>query len=77
MGSALLVGIDAYLHQPLRGCVNDVEKPADFFVFDRGFERVNVKLLTDDEATEVAFVEGLRPSCRRRRLGGPSRGPPL
>jgi len=77
MGSALFVGIGGRLRQPLRGCANDVEDTADFLVFDGGFNRLNVTPVTDGEATEAAFVEGLGPSCRRRRLGRPSRGPPL
>jgi hypothetical protein len=74
MGSPLFVGTTAHLRQPVRGCVEDT---ADFLVFDGGFKRLNVELMPDDEAPEVALVEGLCPSWRRRRLGGLSRGPPL
>ena len=77
MPTALFVRANAHLRQPLRGCVSGVKEMAHCLMFDGGFERLNVVLMTADGAAEEAFVAGLRPRCRRRCLGGPSRGPPL
>lgn len=71
MNRAFLVGINNYPQAPLRGCVNDVVDMASFLVSDYGFQRSEIRLLTDERATTDAIFEhlnwlvsGVRPGDR-------------
>ena len=56
MNRALLVGINAYPSQPLRGCVNDVVDMARLITSKPfGFKKKGVRLLTDARATRDAI----------------------
>lgn len=59
MNRALLVGINNYPQQPLRGCVNDVSDMADFLVAKCGFALGEIRLLVDERATKDAIIERL------------------
>jgi len=50
MGKLLLIGINKYATQPLRGCVNDVRLIADWAMEKRGFGYNDILMLTDDRA---------------------------
>ena len=60
---ALLVGINNYLSQPLRGCVNDVELQRHLLIHRFGFNPKDILILTDEKATRqgmlAAFEEHL------------------
>ena len=56
---ALLVGINAYPRQALRGCINDVQDLARFLVEQRGFAASDVRLLTDKDATTAGIRDNL------------------
>jgi uncharacterized caspase-like protein len=56
---ALLVGINQYREQPLRGCVNDVEDVEQFLVEKCGFEKAHIRALTDAQATAENIKRGL------------------
>jgi metacaspase-1 len=59
MNRALLVGINRYPSSPLNGCVNDVVDIANFLVEHRGFQKNDIRLLTDERATKTAIIERL------------------
>lgn len=59
MKKALLVGINNYPNQPLRGCVNDVVDMSAFLVKHCGFEMDNIRLLVDERASKKAIIERL------------------
>ena len=59
MDRAVLVGIDRYLQQPLRGCVNDIEDVANHLVSTCGFHAGDIRLLADERATAQAIRERL------------------
>ncbi len=59
MNRALLVGINAYPGNELRGCINDVTDMADFLVSHCDFDEGDVRLVTDDRATTDAIRERL------------------
>jgi metacaspase-1 len=59
MNKALLVGINTYPSQPLRGCVNDVQDMANFLVSDCGFAMDDIRLLTDNRATKKGIIQRL------------------
>jgi len=59
MNRALLVGINAYPGQPLKGCVNDVVDMANFLVNNCGFTMDEIRLLVDERATKEAIIERL------------------
>jgi hypothetical protein len=65
----LLVGINAYPRQPLRGCVNDVIDMADFLVEKCEFEESDIRLLTDARATTDAIRQHLGWLLNRVRAG--------
>ncbi len=56
---AFLVGINAYRGSLLRGCVNDVNAMKDLLTSLYGFAEDNIRLITDQEATTKAIVDGL------------------
>jgi len=71
MNRALLVGINNYPGNPLRGCLNDISDMADFLVARCAFAESDIRLLTDRRATKQAIVErldwllhGLQPGDR-------------
>jgi hypothetical protein len=55
MNRALLVGINAYPGNELRGCVNDVSDVADFLVARCGFRADEIRLVIDARATTAAI----------------------
>lgn len=55
---ALLVGINDYPDAPLRGCVTDVERMAAE-LYGRGWERDDIRLITDKRATTNAIRDRL------------------
>ena len=59
MNRALLVGINAYPGNELRGCVNDVTDMAEFLTKSCGFQAEEVRLVTDGRATKQAIVDRL------------------
>lgn len=56
---ALLVGIDEYRRDSLRGCRNDVAAVQEY-LHQRGFEPAHVHVLCDGQATRTAILTGLR-----------------
>ena len=56
---ALLVGINAYPGQPLRGCVNDVSDMAKFLVEKCQFASDDIRLLVDARATTEGIYDRL------------------
>ncbi|NJM91053.1 MAG: caspase family protein [Myxococcales bacterium] len=57
---ALLVGINSYAEQPLRGCVHDVLDMATLLTERYQFARQDVTLLIDGRATRAAILSRLR-----------------
>ena len=57
---ALMVGINAYLNAPLRGCVNDVLQIRDLLKDYYGFQDQDFRLLLDDAATREGIIAGLQ-----------------
>lgn len=71
MNRALLVGINAYPGNELRGCVNDVTDMADHLVKNCDFKVEDIRLLVDERATTAGIRErldwlvgGLKPGDR-------------
>ena len=60
MRKALLVGINKYPSAPLRGCVNDVLLLYKILTEQYSFKAKNVNVLTDEEATKVNILAGLK-----------------
>lgn len=58
MKKALMVGINAYPHSPLNGCVNDV-KVFRGYALGKNFQPDNLKSLLDGDATTAAILSGL------------------
>ena len=54
---ALLVGINNYSSQPLRGCVNDVELQRHLLIHRFGFNPKDIYTLTDEQATRQGILE--------------------
>jgi hypothetical protein len=59
MNRALLVGINKYPSQPLKGCVNDVIDMSSFLVTQCGFAMDDIRLLVDERATKAAIIDRL------------------
>jgi len=59
MNRALLIGINAYPGNELRGCVNDVTDMGEFLVSHCGFDEGDIRLLTDARATTHAIQDRL------------------
>ena len=60
MNKALLVGINKYPNAPLQGCVNDVCDMAQFLMSRCFFNMNDIRLLTDERATQKAIVDRLK-----------------
>lgn len=60
MKKALLVGINTYKDAELRGCVNDVVLMYKIISEKFGFDRKNIQVLTDYEATKQNIVCGIK-----------------
>jgi metacaspase-1 len=60
MNRALLVGINAYPGNELRGCINDVTDMADFLVSHCGFDESDIRLVTDTRATTNRILDRLK-----------------
>ena len=56
----LLVGINAYAKQPLKGCVNDITRVRDLLTQRYDLADGNTRLLLDNAATKAAIGDGLR-----------------
>lgn len=54
---ALLVGINQYPFQPLRGCVNDIELQRQLLIHRFGFNPKDIYTLTDEKATRQGILE--------------------
>jgi metacaspase-1 len=54
---ALLVGINQYPSQPLRGCVNDIELQRHLLIHRFGFNPKDIYTLTDEQATRQGILE--------------------
>jgi hypothetical protein len=54
---ALLVGINEYSDQPLRGCVNDMELQRHLLIHRFGFNPKDIYTLTDKQATRQGILE--------------------
>jgi metacaspase-1 len=57
---AFLVGINAYPGCPLNGCVNDVLLMYKIITEKFKFDKKNIKILTDAQATRVNILAGLK-----------------
>ena len=60
MNKAFLVGINKYSGSPLRGCVNDVIMIYQILTSKFNFEKENIKVLTDYEATKENIIKGIK-----------------
>ncbi|MGB6167836.1 MAG: caspase family protein [Geitlerinemataceae cyanobacterium] len=54
---ALLVGINDYLLDPLRGCINDVEMQRHLLIHRFGFNPNDILVVTDKDATRQGILE--------------------
>jgi metacaspase-1 len=54
---ALLVGINQYASEPLRGCVNDMELQRHLLIHRFGFNPNDIHTLTDEQATRQGILE--------------------
>ena len=54
---ALLVGINQYPSEPLRGCVNDMELQQHLLIHRFGFNPKDIYTLTDEKATRRGILE--------------------
>lgn len=54
---ALLVGINQYPSEPLRGCVNDMELQRHLLIHRFGFNPKDIYTLTDEKATRQGILE--------------------
>ncbi|MGQ4649820.1 caspase family protein [Lyngbya aestuarii] len=54
---ALLVGINQYSSQPLRGCLNDLELQRYLLIHRFGFNPQDIYTLTDEQATRQGILE--------------------
>jgi len=57
---ALLCGINAYEHIPLRGCINDVLNIKDVLLNKFAFQADNIRLLLDQECVKSGLMDGWR-----------------
>ncbi|NET01201.1 MAG: caspase family protein [Sphaerospermopsis sp. SIO1G1] len=54
---ALLIGINQYLHEPLAGCLNDIELQRHLLIHRFGFNPKDIYILTDKQATRQGILE--------------------
>jgi metacaspase-1 len=66
---ALVVGINAYPHQPLRGCINDVADVVSFLRDERGFSPSHIRQLCDGQATREAILRELHELAAASQRG--------
>lgn len=60
MKKAFLVGINKYPNAPLSGCVNDVVLMYKILSEKFDFDKSNIRLMTDTEATKQNILSGLK-----------------
>lgn len=53
---ALLVGINSYSSQPLKGCINDVELQKQLLIHRFGFNPQDIYTVTDQDATRAGIL---------------------
>ncbi len=67
---ALLVGINEYPSQPLRGCVNDMELQRHLLIHRFGFNPQDIHTLTDGQATRQGILEAFEEHLiKQAKLG--------
>jgi len=61
MKKALLAGINKYPdpRNNLNGCINDVNDMSEFLIKQKSFNKADIKILTDENATKANIIEGL------------------
>jgi len=71
MNIALLVGINKYYTSgnDLKGCVNDVENMKEFLLNHCGFSLMQIKTLTDKQATESNIIKSLKQMVEQAKQG--------
>src|SRR5919202_4824083 len=67
---ALLVGINQYPSQPLRGCVNDTELQRQLLVHRFGFNPKDIYTVTDGQATRQGILEAFEEHLIRQAKPG-------
>src|SRR5919202_55575 len=67
---ALLVGINQYPSQPLRGCVNDMELQRQLLIHRFGFNPKDIHTLTDRQATRQGILEAFEEHLIRQAKPG-------
>ena len=67
---ALLVGINEYSAQPLRGCVNDMELQRQLLIHRFGFNPKDIHTLTDGQATRQGILEAFEEYLIRQAKPG-------
>lgn len=67
---ALLVGINQYPSQPLRGCVNDMELQRQLLIHRFGFNPKDIYTLTDEKATRQGILEAFEEHLIRQAKPG-------
>jgi hypothetical protein len=67
---ALLVGINEYSDQPLRGCVNDIELQRQLLIHRFGFNPKDIHTLTDGQATRQGILEAFEEYLIRQAKPG-------
>lgn len=65
----LLIGINAYPHAPLNGCVNDIVDMKAFLIKNYGFKEEQIKVLKDGDATTNNIHSGLNWLVSNARAG--------
>jgi hypothetical protein len=67
---ALLVGINQYPSEPLRGCVNDMELQRHLLIHRFGFNPKDIYTLTDEKATRSGILEAFEEHLIRQAKPG-------
>jgi hypothetical protein len=67
---ALLVGINEYSDQPLRGCVNDIELQRQLLIHRFGFNPKDIHTLTDGQATRQGILAAFEEYLIRQAKPG-------
>jgi len=67
---ALLVGINQYPSEPLRGCVNDMELQRHLLIHRFGFNPKDIYTLTDEKATRQGILEAFEEHLIRQAKPG-------
>jgi hypothetical protein len=66
---ALLVGIDAYDFKPLHGCLNDVAAMREFLTGRFPEERLELKVLLNEQATRQGIIKTFREHLGQAKSG--------